>query len=442
MHKCDRQDILRYFQRAWHIETCLMESIIEPETFYTNPDPLRNLLIFYLGHSAVFYINKLIRVNLLTKRINPNFEVLFEIGVDPEKPEDIQDIFANLRQAKVEQVWNYREQVYESVSELIGKLTDTELITIDHPLWALMMAIEHQYIHIETSSMLLRQLPVEKLQRPAHWQYASSSCHFGTNSKISNPMIPIDGGVVKLGKPHHDYTYGWDIEFGDRLVTVDSFAASKYLVTNAEFREFVKAGGYENPNFWSSAAWQWKISHQIQHPRFWIAQDDNYLYRAMFDEIALPLDFPVEVNHYEAIAYCQWKGDRVRLMSEAEWQLATYGVGINNVEKFAEYHGDYNLNLRYGSPQPVGELAASASGLHDLRGNVWEWLSDHLTPLDGYQPHDLYRNYSVPYFDQQHYMMAGGSWITNGTEAGRYYRNWFRPHFYQHAGFRLATATV
>ncbi|MBD2148909.1 5-histidylcysteine sulfoxide synthase [Pseudanabaena sp. FACHB-1277] len=435
LHKCDRQDILQYFQRAWQIETDLLKSIIEPDTFYINPDPLRNLLIFYLGHSAVFYINKLVCVDLLPKRINPDFEVLFEIGVDPEKPEDIQGIFANLRQAAVEQVWTYRQQVYECISELIENLTDTAAIDFEHPLWALMMAIEHQYIHIETSSMLLRQLPIEKLQRPKHWQYAPSNNP--KNSRLANPMISIDGGIVKLGKPQNDYTYGWDIEYGDRLVTVAPFAASKYLVTNAEFQEFVEAGGYENPDFWSETAWQWKVNHQVQHPRFWIAQGDHYLYRAMFDEIELPLDFPVEVNYYEAIAYCRWQSDRwglpLRLMSEAEWRLATYGNS-----DLAAAHEDYNLNLRYGSPQPVNQLATNV-GLHDLRGNVWQWLSDHLTPLDGYQPHHLYSNYSMPYFDQQHYMMAGGSWITNGTESGRYYRNWFRPHFYQHAGFRLAT---
>ncbi len=375
---------------------------------------------------------------MLTNRINPDFEILFEIGVDPEKPEDIQGIFANLRQAKVEQVWTYRQQVYECVSGLIGNLTDTATIDFEHPLWALMMAIEHQYIHIETSSMLLRQLPVQKLQRPEHWQYATSNN--SENSRLTNPMIPIDGGIVKLGKPQNDYAYGWDIEYGDRVVSVLPFAASKYLVTNAEFREFVKAGGYENPDLWSETAWQWKVRHKVQYPRFWIAQGDDYLYRAMFDEIELPLDFPVEVNHHEAIAYCRWQGDRLglnlRLMSEAEWQLATYSASEHG--KFSEYHSDHNLNLRYGSPQPVNELASN-SGLHDLRGNVWEWLSDHLTPFDGYQPHDLYSSYSAPYFDDQHYMMAGGSWITNGTESGRYYRNWFRPHFYQHAGFRLAT---
>ena len=158
----------------------------------------------------------------------------------------------------------------------------------------------------------------------------------------------------------------------------------------------------------------------------------------MFDEIAMPFDFPVEVNHHEAIAYCRWKGNNTRLMTEAEYHLATYGTGLSSSK--AEDNSGFNLNLKFASPSPVGYLdsAKSPSGLYDLRGNVWEWLSDRLTPLNGYQPHYLYENYSAPYFDNKHNMMAGGSWITSGTEAYPYYRNWFRPNFYQHAGFRIA----
>lgn len=433
LHYCDRQEILAYFQRAWQVENSLMKSLTSSETFYTNPDPLRNLLIFYLGHSAVFYINKLIRVSLINKRLNPHFERLFEIGVDPEKPEEIASIFDNLRQATVTSVWQYREQVYNAISEFINNLTNITLpINQEHPLWALMMAIEHQYIHIETSSMLIRQLPVEKLQRPASWQYAPTNGY-----TTCNEMIEVKGGTVRLGKPQDSNIYGWDIEYGDRLVNVPTFQASKYLITNGEFLDFVKDGGYENQEYWAEREWNWKIAHQIQHPKFWIPDADGYKYRAMFDEIAMPFDFPVEVNHYEAIAYCRWKGNNTRLMSETEWNLATYGS--ENYPQM-EDNLEFNLNLKFASPSSVGYLAQaqSLSGLYDLRGNVWEWLSDHLTPLTGYKPHHLYENYSAPYFDTKHNMMAGGSWITSGTEACKYYRNWFRPNFYQHAGFRIA----
>ncbi len=436
----DRHEILNYFNHAWQIEDDLLKSLINSETFYLNPDPLRNLLIFYLGHSAVFYINKLIRVDLLKERINPDFEMLFAIGVDPEKPDDIASIFTSLRQAEVFAVWQYRQQVYDRICQLIENMAIALPITPEHPVWALMMAIEHQYIHIETSSMLIRQLPVDKLQRPEHWQYAPANGYTKTNE-----MIEVTGAVVQLGKPQNSTTYGWDIEYGDRTVNVETFRASKYLITNAEFLNFVKADGYKNQDYWSDQAWQWKTQNNINHPKFWLPNGDSShdshddQYRAMFDEIEMPFDFPAEVNHHEAIAYCRWQGNNTRLMSEAEWHLATYG-GSSSPSPVE----DYNLNLKFASPSPVGygDRAHSNSGLSDLRGNVWEWLSDNLTPLTGYQPHYLYENYSALYFDDKHNMMAGGSWITNGTEAGKYYRNWFRPNFYQHAGFRIALSVI
>ena len=150
----------------------------------------------------------------------------------------------------------------------------------------------------------------------------------------------------------------------------------------------------------------------------------------------------MEVNHHEAMAYCRWKGEGMRLMSEAEWTLATQTSAqaqSGGVFKDGQ-DGAYNLNLQCGSPKPVNHLdtAPSATDLHDIRGNVWEWLGETFEALPGFQPHPLYEDHAAPFFDQQHKMLMGGSWATHGTMAFPSYRNWFRPHFYQHAGFRLA----
>ncbi|MFM6188643.1 MAG: 5-histidylcysteine sulfoxide synthase [Planktothrix sp.] len=425
---CDRQTLLNYFQEAWQLEEQFLNSLVGEDTFYLNPDPLRNPLIFYLGHSAAFYINKLSLVGLLEKCLNPDYEILFGIGVDPEIPEELNQAIAHLEWPDVTTVWQYRQQVLEILSEFIEKVPITLPILPHHPLWALIMGIEHQRIHVETSSMLLRQLPLERVKRPSGWNYAPSN---GLTPK--NEMLQVPGGVAKLGKAFDDSTYGWDIDYGSRTVEVKPFLASQYLITNGEFLDFFKAGGYENQEYWDEKSWRWKTQNKIKHPKFWRLENGNYKYRAQFDEMELPLDWPVETNYYEAMAYCRWKGEGTRLMNEAEYHVATYSNGL---EKDVN---DYNLNLKFGSPTPVGmlETAKSDSGLYDLRGNVWEWLSDHLNPLSGYEPHFLYEDNSAIFFDTEHQMMLGGCWITNGAEALKYYRNWFRPHFYQHAGFRI-----
>ncbi|NEO67771.1 MAG: 5-histidylcysteine sulfoxide synthase, partial [Moorea sp. SIO4G2] len=77
LDSCSRETIINYFKNSWELEDVLMKSLVGEETFYMSPDPLRNRLIFYLGHSAVFYINKFLGVGLLDKPINPNYEILF-----------------------------------------------------------------------------------------------------------------------------------------------------------------------------------------------------------------------------------------------------------------------------------------------------------------------------------------------------------------------------
>jgi len=426
LDKCDRQTLLDYFENSWELEEILMKSLVRNDSFYLNPDPLRNPIIFYLGHSPVFYINKLIRVGLLEQRINPDYEILFEIGVDPSSPEELKEATKNINWPEVETVWNYRDKAKESIIQVLKTCPLNLPIHQNHPLWALIMATEHNRIHFETSSMLLRQFSVEHLKRPDNWQYAPSN-----PTVPENKMIQISGGKINLGKPQTSNTYGWDSEYGHRTLEVKPFCASQHLITNGEFLQFVQDNGYENPDFWDRDSWNWKLENNVKHPKFWIPKNESYHYRTIFDKINLPLDWPVEVNHYEAMAYCRWKGEGTRLMTEAEWTIAAANCDDNQ---------DFNLNVKFGSPSPVGSLnhSQSSSGLYDLRGNLWEWLSDNFNPLPGFKPHYLYEDVAAPFFDDRHKMMMGGSWATNGSMASKTYRNWFRPYFYQHAGFRTA----
>lgn len=197
---------------------------------------------------------------------------------------------------EVAQTWEYREQAYSVISKLIKITPITLPIYPDHILWALMMAIEHQRIHIETSSMLIRQLPIERVKRPSNWKYAPSNAY-----APQNKMIEVAGGVVKIGKAFNDTTYGWDIDYGDRTVEVAPFLASKYLITNFDFLEFVKSNGYKNQDCWDEESWNWKIQNKIQHPKFWLPENGNYKYRAMFDDMDLPW-----IGQWKSITMKQW----------------------------------------------------------------------------------------------------------------------------------------
>ncbi len=432
LNRLTKQALKNYFDNTWELYEMLFSAIKSDETFYESPDPLRNPLIFYLGHTAAFYVNKFRLAGLQKTAIHEKWDQLFAVGVDPDTPENLS---VSSYWPTVEETRNYRKTIYNLVHQVIDDADLSDLpIHENHPLWALFMTLEHDRIHFETSSMLIRQLDADLVERPEGWEYAPT---FG---KIpANEWIKMKGGTVTLGKPKDSDIYGWDNEFGTFSTEVKPFQATKNLITNAEYLTFVNAGGYQNKALWSDEGWDWKTKTNTAHPKFWVKNGDNsFHYRAMFDEMAMPLDWPAEVNAHEAWAYCNWKNDGSRLMSEAEFLL----IARENTPPSDDplFTSDHNLDYVYGSPTPVGFMAKSvtASGFQDIYGNVWDWLSDDFYPLKGFKVHPWYEDFSAPYMDEEHSMMAGGSWATTGTGASKYYRLWFRRHFFQHAGFRLA----
>lgn len=427
----EREKLLAYFENTWNLYEMLFSSIQEEATLYLQPDPLRHPLIFYLGHTAAFYINKLVIAGLLkeTERINPHFERIFEQGVDPAQSGELgQEAWPEARDVR-----RYRQQVFELLSRFIREMDLNLPIDSGHPLWSLLMGFEHDRIHFETSSVLIRQLPADLLTRPQDWHYAPRG--FQT---VLNQWIEVPATEVKLGKPKDFPTFGWDNEYGDLAVDVAAFKASQNLITNNEFIEFVEAGGYHTRKYWSEEGWAWKEQEQVSHPKFWVPTTGTYFYRALFDEFEMPGSWPVEVNHHEAMAYCGWKGYGTRLLSEAEFQA----IAKTSLSQDSDLNqtGDYNLNLTFGSPCPVGmkTQAGSSLGFTDVRGNVWCWLSNDFYPLPDFEAHPYYKDFSEVYMDAGHSMLLGGAWATSGTGASPFYRLWFRRHFYQHAGFRTA----
>jgi formylglycine-generating enzyme required for sulfatase activity len=129
---------------------------------------------------------------------------------------------------------------------------------------------EHERIHLETSSVLMRELPAHLVIRPSQFaKYHPSAFDCSAKRVIQNQMLRVEGGEVKLGKPRDWRSFGWDNEYGTRTAKVEPFAASKFLITNGEFLEFVRSGGYGNKAYWTEAGWQWRVFRNIHFPTFW-----------------------------------------------------------------------------------------------------------------------------------------------------------------------------
>ena len=218
-----------------------------------------------------------------------------------------------------------------------------------------------------------------------------------------------------------------------------AFKASKYLVSNREFLEFIEDGGYDKQTYWTSEGWSWATYDKHGMPRFWRkAKDGSYHLRCMLEEIEMPWSWPVETNYLEAKAFCNWKsaktGQPIRLPSEEEWYRLLDYTDTPDMDGWSKVPGNLNLD-EAASSVPV-DRHEFGQGFCDVLGNVWQHTETPIAGFPGFEVHPLYDDFSTPTFDTKHNMIKGGSWISTGNEATRQSRYAFRRHFYQHAGFR------
>ncbi len=434
-----RKELKNYFLNSWQQYESLFSCINNDSAFYKKAEPLRHPLVFYYGHTAVFYINKLILNHTLNARINPYLESICAVGVDEMSWDDLNE--RHYDWPSRDEVQQYRDQVCATICDLIDTMDITLPITQSSLAWVILMGIEHERIHLETSSVIIRMLPLEDITPHPSW----SHCHSYVSQDDNNPWLAFSGGDVSLGKCQSANTYGWDNEYGSQTYTLPPFELASKLISNRDFLTFVTAGGYDTPEYWCPEGQKWLSQMRPEHPRFWFKHNDTWHQRNLFEQIPLPLDWPVEVNYLEAKAYCQFKsaqtGEYIRLPTEAEWQLARDALE-GDFPSWQTPPGNLALS-QYCSSTPVDANPHHAPNgtIYDLVGNVWQWTETAINGFDGFAVHPLYDDFSTPTFDGKHTIFKGGSWISTGNEACRDSRYAFRRHFFQHAGFRTVKAT-
>lgn len=427
-----REEILNYFSKTYTLFEKLFDDVfINDEVFYCQPEPLRHKLIFYYGHTATFYINKLILGGFIQERINPHFESIFAIGVDEMSWDDLNN--DNYAWPKVQEVREYRKKAKEVIISYIQTCEFSLPISWENPMWVIMMGIEHEKIHIETSSVLHRQLPLEYVKPNSFGQECQE---YGDAPK--NMLLDVPASHIVLNKQKESEFYGWDNEYGFFEEETPCFKASKYLVSNGEFLEFVQDNGYNKDTFWSKEGIAWKQYKNAQHPIFWIKNGENYDYRTLTNRIKLPLNWPVDVNYLEAQAFCAWKSEQtnshITLPSEALWHVLKEFSQAPDEKEWGEV-APFNINLEhFTSSCPVDKF--ESHGFFDVLGNVWQWTTTTIDGFEGFEVHPLYDDFSVPTFDARHNIFKGGSFISTGNELLKESRYAFRRHFPQHAGFR------
>ncbi|KAL4441833.1 hypothetical protein ABPG77_003749 [Micractinium sp. CCAP 211/92] len=460
-----RQQALEYFENTWLITEVLFSALQGEECFYRPPyHNLRHPFIFYYGHVAVFYVNKLRVAGIQAEPLNPNFEQIFEVGVDEMSWDDLSK--NDMVWPSVREVNEYRRQVYRTVRNhiLTHPSLDSLPVSWDSTAWAFFMCFEHERIHIETSSVLMRELPLGLLRRPPQWPAYHPSVGDSARAPPANDLITVPAGDVTLGKPADWPTYGWDNEYGSRAFHVREFKASKALVSNAEFLEFVRDGGYRSKQWWSEDGWRWRTFRNAKWPTFWVPEGPQglhrYKLRLCFEVFDLAPALPAVVNHHEARAYANWLSSKQGLRGDAALRLLTEpehhrlrAISKRDAEgraaedpvmerSGAAFAGTANLNMAYGAESGVDAMPPTTAGFHDVFGNLWQWCEDNIASLpSSLGVHPYYDDFTTPCYDGEHNVILGGSFISTGDEASVFARFHFRPHFFQHAGFRLVSGT-
>ena len=137
-----RAEILSYFHATWDRYESLFQLLANDLAYTRKPISLRHPLIFYLGHTATFFINKLVLAGLVDRRIDPRLESLFAVGVDEMSWDDLDETHYDW--PSLDQLWDYRRQVRATLDQVIRATPLTLPIGWQDPFWVVLMGIEHE----------------------------------------------------------------------------------------------------------------------------------------------------------------------------------------------------------------------------------------------------------------------------------------------------------
>ena len=257
------------------------------------------------------------------------------------------------------------------------------------------------------------------------------------------PDVLVPAGEFTMGSSVEPWAL--DNERPGHQVHVPAFRIDTFPVSNGAYQEFLAAGGYDDPRWWTDAGWAHKVTAGLTAPMDWVRDGDRWWRRRFGTLEPVPADEPVQhVCWYEASAYARWSG--ARLPTEAEWEKAArWDPATGRSRRYPWGDEDptperANLGGTALRPAPLGAYPDGASplGVHQLAGDVWEWVSSDFRPYPGFEAWP-YREYSEVFFGPDHRMLRGGSWAVDPVVCRGTFRNWDFPDRRQiFAGFRCA----
>lgn len=395
--------------------------------------PILNPMDWEAGHVAYFYERFLLRDRFDEA---PHFE-------------DADDLFDSI-DIEHEVRWDLpippRPSVVTFLERSIERTVDriSEAAKDESSWYRALLAVFHEDMHCEALAYTRQTMAYPAPCFAADSKGAPDSSTSGPEPR-GDAEIPA--GQFRLGA-RRDQGFVLDNEQWEHPREVSAFAISKTAVTQAQFAEFVDAGGYQREDLWTPEGWDWRESVQAQHPVYWRQTAAGWQRRRFDRWVDLEDDLPVmHVNWFEAKAFCRFTGRR--LPTELEWEVAASAEPESGSRLLARRKrlfpwGDQpaepgRSNLDFDHCGPVSVFAFpesdSAFGCRQMLGNVWEWCEDTFGPYPGFEP-GPYREYSRSLFGSTK-VLRGGGWATTSRMIRNTWRNYLGPERSDiFAGFR------
>jgi len=374
---------------------------------------------WHLAHTSWFFETFLLTPHVPGYRIfDEHFAYLFNSYYVTVGDRHCRQNRGLLSRPTVSQIYDYRKYTDDAMTRFLSGLTSSQQSELRS---VIEIGLHHEQQHQELMLTDIKHVFWVNPMRPAYKARAQMP------AAELPPMRWIDfpEGVHTVG--HEGPGFAFDNESPRHRTFLEPFRLASRLVTNGEYQQFIKDGGYKRADLWLSMGWATVQQEQWTAPLYWIEQDGQWLNHTLSGLRTVDDSEPVcHVSYFEADAYARWAG--ARLPSEFEWEVASESVPIEG--NFVESEQFHPIALAHRSQSPTPS---------QMFGDVWEWTRSAYLPYPGFQPPTgALGEYNGKFMCNQ-FVLRGGSCATPQDHIRRTYRNFFPPDArWQFMGLRLA----
>ena len=371
--------------RAHSVQIC---SKLQKEDYVVQPVVDVSPPKWHLGHTTWFFETFiLIPHSFAYQPFNSDYNYVFNSYYENVGARVIRTDRGNLSRPTVDDVFHYRKYVDEAMEKFLPCVIDPEVLEL------LELGLNHEQQHQE---LLWYDIKYILGHNPLFPEYGAENIEMALTN-TDGGWVDIKEGVYEVGYNGSDFHF--DNELGRHKVYIQNFSISTALVSNAEYLEFIKAGGYQDFNLWHAEAWDWVKTNSVTAPMYWYEVEDEWQRYSLSGFEKLDPDAPVShVSFFEAAAFAQWKG--MRLPTEFEWEVAS-------------------VSLKWGK--------------------LWEWTESAYLPYPGFsKAAGALGEYNGKFMINQ-MVLRGASVATPARHSRNTYRNFFQPNLrWMFSGIRLS----